>query len=744
MEDQIRSAMFGYGITPPDQIIIDSQIHRFGKDKSCWYVFFNDGIAAGTFGDWREGSSYNWCVELDREITPQEKEINRKRIEDAKAKREQERLIEKQQAKIKAQRIWDQSIDATEDHPYLKRKGVQPHGIKVNGDNLIVPLYNTDHEICSLQFIKPDGSKKFLSGGQVKDCYYRIGKPNGKVYIAEGFATAATIHEASLGGVIVAFNSGKLVDCARSIKEEMPDSDIILCADIDPDGGGMMKATQAADEVDGVIIYPTNLPEKGTDFNDMAVANGLDSVAEIINNLTIPKVSLHNSKIPYKCDLKNPPGIVGEFTKYINSQCRFPMENLAVQAAIVAVGNIGGLSYKLDGQKICSNLFAFGIAGSSAGKEAILQAFNDIHIEAEVSVAVHGTIKSEQAIVRDLIRNQAAYYNIDEMGLFLQKLNQSHKSGGSSYLQGVIGMLMSAYSKSSGNLLLSGDLRDEIREKLHKELASLNKKLDEGGSTTLEHRIKEIEKNLLSLDKGLHNPFLSLIGFSTPSTFNNSVSFEQVTNGFIGRSIIANEPNTNPRPKDDFKCPEMPEDFKCQIRSLIVTGEYDTLSTRIEAHGTRNLITTTKQAYEALKAASNWIFDEADKHVEQTGFEAVVRRGYEMIEKISFILAMGGTERTLEHVEWAFEYIRKDIEYKTLLAYSNMKEKSDPTKSMMTKILSSLSSDGVTVKRIAHKYSAKEELVQKALKNLILDGKVYTEERTHKFKKQKSTFIFAK
>ena len=142
--------------------------------------------------------------------------------------------------------------------------------------------------------------------------------------------------------------------------------------------------------------------------------------------------------------------------------------------------------------------------------------------------------------------------------------------------------------------------------------------------------------------------------------------------------------------------------------------------------------------------ASDWIFDEADKHTEQTGFEAVVRRGYEMIEKISFILAMGGSERTMEHVEWAVEYVRRDISYKTLLAYSNVKEKSDPVQSMAAKILCSVGEDGVTVGKLVNKYRVKETLVENAIELLIKKDKIYIQEVQHKYNKKFIRTIFAK
>lgn len=466
----------------------------------------------------------------------------------------------------------------------------------------------------------------------------------------------------------------------------------------------------------------------------------LDKIAKMYfgEEKEIPEEIKQNTKH----DLKNPPGIVGQVTNFINSQCRYPLENLATISAIVAVGNIGGLNHIIKDQKLSSNLFAFGIAGSGTGKESIMQAFTDIHIEAGISGAVHGSIKSEQEIIRNLIRNQSALYNIDELGIFLRKLNMSQKSGGASYLQGVIGMLMSAYSKAHGNLLLSGDVKEEVKTDLNREYAALNKKLDEGHSEVIQKRLDAIQEALNGIDKGLKHPFLSMIGYSTPSTFNESVSFEQITSGFIGRSIIINEPNTNPRAKENFICPGMHEDLKYAIRGLCANGEYDSFSSRVEANGAKIVIDTTLEATQALRDASDWFFDEAEKHTEKTGFEAVVRRGYEMVEKVSFILAMGSTERTIEHVEWANEYIRRDIEYKTLLAYSNVKEKTSPVESMAAKILCSVGTDGITVGKIVNKYRAKKQLVEDAIEFLVEKGKIYTRPSDNKFSKKGSLIIF--
>lgn len=448
-----------------------------------------------------------------------------------------------------------------------------------------------------------------------------------------------------------------------------------------------------------------------------------------------------------KFDLKKPPGLVGEVAEYINSQSPYPLGDLSVLAAIVAVGNFGGLNHTVkENKRLSTNLLGVCVAGSSAGKESVLQAFNNLHIEAGISGAVHGKIKSEQEIIRNLIRNQSSLYNIDEFGLFLRKLNMSQKSGGAAYLQGVVGEIMSAYSKASGNMLLSGDVKDDMKKELSRELAALNKMIDSGEATqSTESRMDAVKKSLESIDKGLERPFLSIIGFSTPSTFNESVSFEQVTNGFIGRALIVNEPDTNPRPKPGFEYSDMPESLKISIRGLCATGEYNAFDTRVESRGERRIITTTPEAAQALENASEWIFDEADKHVENTGFEAVVRRGKEGIEKISAILGMDGGERTQEHVEWAFEYIRRDIEYKTLLAHSNVEEKTSPVKSTAAKILCELTDEGITIGRLVNRYRTQKvtkRMVEEAIDRLEKKGKIYCEDATHKYNGRTYRTIF--
>lgn len=433
----------------------------------------------------------------------------------------------------------------------------------------------------------------------------------------------------------------------------------------------------------------------------------------------------HTPAVPKKIDLTKPPGLVGEVSEYINDQCLFPRENLAVAAAIASIGNIGGLNHKLEDSRVTPNIFLFCVSGSATGKEDVLEVATKLHMMAGIGAATHGGIKSEQEIIRNLIEHQASFYLIDEVSFLLEKIKSSGKSG-ASYLQGVIGSLMSIYSKARSSILVTGDIKRDIKTDLKKEYAYLNKELDKGcdNPAEAEERMRKIKEAINSIDNGLFNPFLSFIGFTIPEKFNDFVDVENVTSGFIGRSIIINEPNNNPKKKPSFKPIELSDDLRDRIISLRSNGSFDQKNYRVESNGNFNVIKTDQDALHELENISEWFWKEAESQTEKTGFEAVVRRGYEMVEKVSFILSFGSESRTLEHVDWAFEYIKRDIRYKTLLAYSNVKEKSDPVESMAAKIMCGITDDGITVGRIVNRYRAKRDLVLKSIDFLVSKGKV--------------------
>ena len=292
--DQFRDAIVLNGITPPSVIEGDGQIHRFssnGKpdDEAGWYVFYDGEVATGAFGDWRGGLSVgSWVADVGRPLTPAEKAEFRKKQEEIRARREEDKARRQAEAKTKATGMLRSAKPAPDDHPYLVRKGVKAEGLRIWKDLLLVPMIDGTGEVQSLQMISGDGEKKFLSGGKMQGCYFPIGNIKGAatILIAEGYATAATIHAVTGLPVVVAYNAGNLLPVAKAIRAQKPEAGIILCADDDINtkgNPGVTKATEAAEAVDGKVIVPAfgnKRPDNATDFNDMEAYLGKDAVAD--------------------------------------------------------------------------------------------------------------------------------------------------------------------------------------------------------------------------------------------------------------------------------------------------------------------------------------------------------------------------------------------------------------------------------------------------------------------------------
>ena len=426
-------------------------------------------------------------------------------------------------------------------------------------------------------------------------------------------------------------------------------------------------------------------------------------------------------------DLKRPPGFVGQLTQWINNQCLYPRESMAVAAALSAVGCIAGLRNTDDKDGFSTNLFSFCVASSSTGKEAIQQAFAECLRAAGVSGAVHGGIKSEQEIIRNLVRHQAAYYAIDELGLVLRKIKSATARGGAAYLEGVIGLVMSAYSKANGFMLVSGDVKDDLRKELQSELAAVMKMIDEGrdkGGKQL-RRSEQIKHALDNIDSGLERPFLSIIGWTTPVTFNDLVDFEQATNGFISRALIFEDQDSNPKRKEKFKRQPLPIGIQATLANLYSPGSTEKPD-RVEYYGDKTRITSTDEALNALDDVYHAFWKMAEDARGTTGLEAIPRRGYELAAKISLILAIPERVRTVEHVRWAYALAKADIERKMKLAFSNMAEKEDPGNSIAAKIQNLISVDhaetmGVLVNRCR---PHKREQVEQILSAMVQAGAV--------------------
>ncbi|WP_271407645.1 toprim domain-containing protein [Pseudomonas sp. Q1-7] len=262
--------------------VADGAIHRFHVPgdrtgtNNGWYVVFADGIASGCFGSWKAGSSHSWS---SREpANPVEAEQVRKRIEQARRQREAELRQRQKAAAEYGNRLWRDARRADPEHPYLVAKQVRAHALRQHGDQLLVPLYHGG-QLVNLQRIGPDGSKRFLSGGQVKGAYSALGRIElgRRLYICEGWATAATLHQHSGCPVAAGMNAGNLDPVARSLRAKYGELiELVIAGDDDRQTAGnpgRTAATAAALAVGGLVTFPDwppGVPDHLSDFNDLA------------------------------------------------------------------------------------------------------------------------------------------------------------------------------------------------------------------------------------------------------------------------------------------------------------------------------------------------------------------------------------------------------------------------------------------------------------------------------------------
>lgn len=275
-----QAAMAENGITPPQQIISDGKLYRFHiqgdkkGSKNGYYLLFMNKISCGVFGSWKAGISHKWCSKTRSRMNNSEYKEYKRQVEEAKRLREIVRAREQTEAAEFAKSIFSSCPFADPNHRYLVRKCIKPFYARQQGNTLILPVINFNGEFSSLQYITSDGGKWFLSNGVIAGHFMPIQHqltPNRKILICEGFSTGGALAQKYPDAcVIAACNAGNLKAVAINIRQQLPTSEIIIGADIDPIG--LRKAREAARAANAIIIkpkFPLGFNKKLTDFNDL-------------------------------------------------------------------------------------------------------------------------------------------------------------------------------------------------------------------------------------------------------------------------------------------------------------------------------------------------------------------------------------------------------------------------------------------------------------------------------------------
>lgn len=238
------------------------------------------------------------------------KQQERSRIAAERARIAEQQRIEKNAETVKNIQGWfnPKALPAKATHPYLKRKGVDdvPPQLTYYGGRVQIPLSDKDGNIIAAQVLRgnsEDGKPQKQVYGTFKGASFLIGdleKADKGVIMAEGFATAYSLHKATGLPAIMAVSSSNFDDVAAVYREKLPENTpFIIAADDDSakTSAGIKAAHKAAeiygkDAIVQLVAFPDDVKAKfmkanngevPTDFNDLALYGSYKAVREQIN-----------------------------------------------------------------------------------------------------------------------------------------------------------------------------------------------------------------------------------------------------------------------------------------------------------------------------------------------------------------------------------------------------------------------------------------------------------------------------
>lgn len=554
-EQEFHAAIVAAGLTPPYEIIADGKIHRFssnGKldDDAGWYVLHGDVVAAGVFGCWRADSNWHWCSKSTSAMTRAELVYHQDRVQFLKAGRDSEQAQRHASAAVLAASSFDAATPCVS-HPYLTTKGVQAYGIRQAGDNLLIPLYDLAGMLHSLQTITPAGFKRFQTGGRVKGCFHGLRGSAGVLLICEGYATGASLHEATGYAVAVAFNAGNLKMVALEFRSQYPDVKIVISADDDyqTDGNpGMTKARSAAETVGGYLAVPdfaANRPAKATDFNDLHQLSGLDAVKRCIDAAlsSVPAIASNAVSTSPSADTladthRNAPrpdpaclyGLVGDIAQAGSNNTEANAYAVAASALAYLGAALGRGPYMPIGDdRNHARLFLVHVGRSSRGRKGTAK---------KLIYRIHDDIKA-----------------MDEL-----LVPQVH-SGGLSTREGLALMIHDGYRDGKNEVSAIEDKRLLVVESEFSNVLHQSKR----DGNTLSGALRDawdgtsIKPAVKTCPVWASDPHIAIIGDITPAELRELMHKRELTNGFANRFIFfwaegdKVVPFPKPTPKDVVK-----------------------------------------------------------------------------------------------------------------------------------------------------------------------------------------------
>jgi len=299
-EDFLR----GHGFIIDRPIPADGRIYRFAHsdsrhDKPCWAIQFETG--RGVYGDWRKNGDYEYWADAElvtHKITPDE----RREIEARKLEAAHRIEAERDQHAIFNLRVWDAIEESTTHCEYLEKKKVGAFGIKIDTQGIAyMPMRDVSGKFWNFQNISV--SPKLFRSGRAGGCFHLIEGDRRRIVVTSGYATGASIHEATGLCVVICGGDSNMLTVCRILKD-LHWKHLLVAADNDT--GKSESGNKIAKRINTELGIPYVIPETPGDFNDIFCA-GKDIYGYFFN--IIPHFSfdhLNHDRTPIPDDLIAP------------------------------------------------------------------------------------------------------------------------------------------------------------------------------------------------------------------------------------------------------------------------------------------------------------------------------------------------------------------------------------------------------------------------------------------------------
>lgn len=617
------------------------------KGQGGWalYVEFNDGnniLGIMSYGSWHDGEKQTWSSVSQDYMDQSQRTAFLEAIEAARRVRDEEERRLKEIAQAEFVKLWDGLPEAKENHPYLTRKQCKPHGIKQDGQNIVIPMASNGR-IVGIQTIAPDGEKRFKKHSSKG--FFILGDTEGaeRLLICEGYATAASIYEATGCPVAVAFDAGNLYPVTTELKSLFPNLTLAICADDDKHGEtntGLRAAQFIKDRIGIRTIAPIT---NGTDFNDMAAEKGLPAVKELIES-AFEKRAPMVKKTDKQEDSMRPPGALGAIYDYYNETSGWDQKGFAIQTALAIGSVMCGRNFRTDNENFTS-IFLLNVGETATGKEHCKTVTSRVMRSVGMDHLIIGDgFTSAGGVMTELLRKPRCISIIDEFGLYMEAANSkgnSNQKEANSYLMQAIG-------------------------RCHEVMRGKNYSAQGAGK-------KDADLN----DKKVCNPSLTLVGITTPRTFMDAISSKDIHSGFLNRFIVCvskTEPAIRGRVQQDASVPTQVTDWLLAIKKRSEKKNAIEVATDFANH---EIVKISDPAWEIEIEFEREMIANIKKYRE-IGLDGIFGRAAEMAHRIALIIALSRDATTSlicdTDMLWATNYIRERYNQLFLAVKDNMRE----------------------------------------------------------------------